>query len=97
MNLDALIGTGTPIGGRLILERVDSHHGKLYKTKCVGLPDEPCGFTNVVAGRVLSAGKCLWCVGCTQRKKRVALMHTPVGAEFVAARRRKARQAANYT
>lgn len=88
VSLDALIGTDKPIGGRLILERVESKHGALYKTKCVGLPGEPCGFTNIVAGRVLLAGRCLWCVGCTQRKKRVASTHTPVGAEFVAARRR---------
>lgn len=88
MNLDALIGTETPIGGRLILARATGKHGKMYKTKCVGLPGEPCGFMNVVAGRVLLAGKCLWCVGCTQRKKRVASTHTPVASEFLAARKR---------
>lgn len=91
MNLDSLIGTGTPVGGRLILERIESTDGKLYKTKCVGLPGETCGYTNIIAGRVLLAGRCLWCVSCTQRKKRVASEHTPVGAEFVAARRRHKR------
>jgi len=88
MTLDALIGTNTPIGSRLVLRREPSKGGALYRVRCLGLPGEPCGFENTVAGRVLAAGKCLLCVGCTQRKRRLTVAHTPVGAEFAAARRR---------
>lgn len=90
VNLDSLIGTDTPIGGRLIIERLPNKRGSMYKAKCIGFPDAPCGFTNDIQGRVLLAGKRLWCNTCSKRKRRETLANTLVGAEFSRARRRHA-------
>lgn len=92
MNLDALIGTGTPIGGRLLLGVVRGlRRGRMYKAKCLGLPTRKCGVVSLVPARDLRKGKALWCAGCRWEQRRIANTHTPVGAEFVAARRRRAR------
>lgn len=93
MDLDALIGTGTPVGGRLVLARVDHREGPMYRTRCVGLAGRPCGFEAVIAGRLLRAGKRLRCINCAQTLRRW-LVSTPTGAEFAARRKRRARRIA---
>ena len=90
MNLDALIGTGTPVGGRLLLGSSSSKQGKVYKTRCVGVPTRKCGVVSLVKARDLRKSKALWCAGCRWEQRRIENAHTPVGAEFVAARKRHA-------
>jgi len=92
MNLDALIGTETPVGGRLLLASASSPRGRMFKTRCLGVPTRKCGIVSLVPARDLRNGKALWCAGCRWEQKRIAATHTPVGAEFVAARRRHAKR-----
>lgn len=89
MNLDELIGTDTAIGGRLIIARLPNKRGSMYRAKCIGFPDSPCGFTSEIQGRVLLAGKRLWCNTCSKRRLRPR-PNTVVGAEFAVARVRHA-------
>lgn len=89
MDLDSLVGTESPIGGRLLLDVVRGHRrGRMYKAKCLGVPTRKCGIVSLVPARDLRKGKALWCAGCRWEQKRIASTHTPVGAEFVAARKR---------
>jgi len=94
INLDSLIGTETPVGGRLLLASTSGPDGRMLKTRCLGVPTRKCGVVSLVKARDLRKGKALWCAGCQWEQKRIAATHTPVGAEFVAARKRHAKRSA---
>lgn len=83
------IATGAPLAGRRIISRVGAtRRGEMFKTRCLGVLGRRCGTLAVVAGPDLINGKAKRCARCAAFLRWTVLRSTPVGKEFVAARRR---------